>query len=177
MLAYLFILVAAFLRIVPHPWHFTPVAASLLYFGAKQPPRRMWIPFVLFAATDFYLTKFVYSMSFSLAGYLLTFVWYLSAIGIGSLLKHNPGVVKIAGAALGASVSFFVLSNFSVWLFGSMYAKNLDGLITCYIKAIPFFRNTLSSDMVFSFAAFGIPRLAQALSRHLGEDTEDISAA
>ena len=49
MLAYLFVLFAVAVRFVPHPWQFTPVAASLLFFGARGSRRQMWVPLVLFA--------------------------------------------------------------------------------------------------------------------------------
>jgi hypothetical protein len=70
MLPYLFVLLAIAVRflpfagplnILPHAWHFTPLAASLLFFGARGSRRQMWIPLVLFAATDVVLTKFIYS--------------------------------------------------------------------------------------------------------------------
>ena len=35
MLAYLFIALAVAVRFMPHPWTFTPVAAALLFFGAR----------------------------------------------------------------------------------------------------------------------------------------------
>src|SRR3954462_11964044 len=42
MLAYIFVLLAiasrfAILKMDPHPWMFTPVTASLLFFGARRP--------------------------------------------------------------------------------------------------------------------------------------------
>ena len=61
MLAYLFVLLAIAVRflpfagpfnILPHAWHFTPVAASLLFFGARGSRKQMWIPLVLLAATE-----------------------------------------------------------------------------------------------------------------------------
>lgn len=45
-----------------------------------------------------------------------------------------------------------------------MYPKTLAGLVTCYEAAIPFFRNTAVSDMVFSVAFFGLPALKDVLS-------------
>ena len=79
MLAYLFVFVAIAVRFMPHPWMFTPVAASLLFFGAKGSRRQLWIPFVLFAATDVVLTKFVYSLTFSW-DHFVTFAWYAAIL-------------------------------------------------------------------------------------------------
>jgi len=58
------------------------------------------------------------------------------------------------------SLIFFIVSNFGVWALGSaclndvVYAKNLNGLIECYIMAIPFFQNTLLSTLLFVYSAF-----------------------
>ena len=62
MLAYLFVILAVLARMpfIPHPWNFTPVAAALLYFGARGSRRQLWVPFALLAASDVILTKFVY---------------------------------------------------------------------------------------------------------------------
>jgi uncharacterized protein DUF6580 len=156
MLAYLFIILAIAFRFLPHPLAFTPVAAALLYFGANQPRKRFWVPLVLFAVTDVILTKFVYSYPFPYD----TFVdwgWYAAILFFGSAAlkgKFRPG--RIAGASLAASVSFFLVSNFAVWLFfRNMYPMTLAGLSACYVAAVPFFRNEVVADLVFSFAFFG----------------------
>jgi hypothetical protein len=54
-----------------------------------------------------------------------------------------------------------LVSNFGVWVYGVHspitnlpYEKNLNGLISCYFLAIPFFKNTLFSTIVFSYAAY-----------------------
>ncbi|HSY65329.1 MAG TPA: DUF6580 family putative transport protein, partial [Terriglobales bacterium] len=65
MLAYLFVVLAVAVRFMPHPWTFTPVVGSLLFFGARGPRRQIWIPFMLLAASDVALTKLVYSYPFT----------------------------------------------------------------------------------------------------------------
>ena len=76
---------------------------------------------------------------------------------LSSARGARPGVF---GAGLGTGVGFFLTSNFAVWAFGNIaYAKNLSGLIECYTKAIPFFRNGIISDVVFSLVFFGIGAL------------------
>ena len=65
----------------------------------------------------------------------------------------------VTGAALASSVLFFVISNFGSWL--AFYPRTLDGLIDCYVKAIPFFRYTLASNALFTLVLFGGFALAQ----------------
>jgi hypothetical protein len=56
---------------------------------------------------------------------------------------------------------FFALTNFGVWAFGSWYPMTSAGLVACFVAAIPFFRNTLASDLVFTALLFSILALAQ----------------
>ncbi len=164
MLAYLFVIVAIAFRFIPHPLAFTPVAAALLFFGATQPRKRLWIPLVLFAAADIILTKFVYSYPFPYDTFI-DWAWYAAILLLGTQLagRFRPG--RIFGASLAASVSFFVVSNFGVWLFfRNMYPMTLSGLTACYVAAIPFFRNEVVADLVFSFAFFGTALLLRTWS-------------
>ena len=165
MLAYLYIIFAVVFRLVPHgAWNFTPVGAALLYFGARAPQRRMWIPLAMLAASDLVLTIFVYRYPLD-ATYALTWLWYAAAILLGSILRQRTTVARLLGASLACSVSFFLLSNFAVWATGTMYPLTLAGLGACYVAAIPFFRNTVASDLLFSAVLFGIPAAVALMSR------------
>jgi hypothetical protein len=166
MLAYLFVIfaVAARMPFMPHPWNFTPVAAALLYFGARGSRRQLWIPFALLAISDLVLNKFVYAYPFR-ADQLLIWAWYAAILWLGTRLHENSGWLRVAGAAVASSVSFFALSNFAVWAFGTMYPKTLVGLMTCYAAGLPFFRHTVAGDMLFSAIMFGLPAVAAALIR------------
>jgi hypothetical protein len=166
MLAYLFVIFAIVARMpfMPHPWNFTPVAAALLYFGARGSRRQLWIPFALLAASDVILTKFVYAYPMSW-DQLVVWAWYAAILGLGTRLRENAGWMRIGGAALASSVSFFLISNFAVWASGTMYPKTLSGLMTCYAAGVPFFRSTVAGDMVFTAAMFGLPAVAAAVAR------------
>jgi hypothetical protein len=166
MLAYLFVIFAVLARMpfMPHPWNFTPVAASLLYFGARGPRRQLWVPFVLLAASDIILTRFVYSFTFSW-DHFVTWAWYAGVLWLGASLRQNMNWLRVGGAALASSVSFFVVSNFAVWACWNMYPKTMSGLMTCYAAAIPFFRHTIVGDMLFTAVMFGLPAIAIAVAR------------
>jgi hypothetical protein len=173
MLAYLFVLLAIAVRflpfagplnILPHAWHFTPVGASLLFFGARGSHRQMWVPVVMLAITDVILTKYVYAFQFSW-DQLVVWAWYAAILWLGSNLREKSGPVRVIGAALTCSASFFLLSNFAVWAWSGMYPRTLGGLMTSYTMGLPFLRGTVTSDLFFSAAFFGVPVFVQALSR------------
>ena len=173
MLAYLFVLLtiavrflpfAGPLNILPHAWHFTPLAASLLFFGARGSRRQMWIPLVLMGATDVVLTKYIYAVAFSW-DHLVTWAWYAAILWLGTNLRDKASFWRVVGAALTSSVSFFLISNFAVWAaWPGMYPRGFSGLMLSYEAGLPFFRGTVTSDLLFSIAFFGAPVLVQALS-------------
>jgi Family of unknown function (DUF6580) len=170
MLAYIFVLLAIVIRfaIPMHflglPFHFVPLAASLLFFGAKMPRKQFWIPLVLFAASDVILTKFVYQYPFR-ADTAVSWIWYAAALALGMMLRKDDKLVRVAGASLIASISFFLISNLAVFLAWNMYPKTWVGLVECYTLALPFFRNTVVSDMVFALAFFSLPVAIELLQR------------
>ena len=51
---------------------------------------------------------------------------------------------------------FFVITNFGVWALTGMYEKNLNGLLYCYLLAIPFFTNTIISTIIFSYLTYAV---------------------
>ena len=167
MLAYLYVIIAVAFRLVPHPhsWNFTPVAASLLFFGARGSRKQMWIPVAALIASDLVLNRFVYHAATDLS-FLFTWAWYAGMILLGSgVLRSRATIARVAGASLGASISFFLISNFFVWAAGTMYPHTLAGLMTCFTAAVPFFRGTLAGDMVFSALMFGVPAAVHAWRR------------
>jgi hypothetical protein len=169
MLAYLFVLLALAVRFMPHPWMFTPVAGSLLFFGARGPRRQLWVPFVLLAASDVILTKLVYTYPFSW-DHFVTWAWYAAILWLGTNLRANSKPIRVVGAALTSSVSFFVFSNFGVWACQNMYPKNVGGLMLCYTTALPFFRNAIAGDLLFTSAMFATPVALHALAESFGGD-------
>jgi len=72
---------------------------------------------------------------------------------IGGLIKNNKWQ-SLLKASLVSSFLFFFITNFGVWATGVMYQKNLSGLMQCYGFGVPFFRNTLISDLFYTFSFF-----------------------
>jgi|SRR5580658_884552 hypothetical protein len=170
MLAYLFVIFAVLARMpfMPHPWNFTPVAAALLYFGARGSRRQLWVPFAMLAASDVLLTRFVYSYPFSW-DHFVTWAWYAAILFLGTQLRENSSWLRVGGAALASSISFFVVSNFAVWACWTMYPKTLSGLMTCYAAGLPFFRRGLTGDLLFTAVMFGLPAAAAAVARSINK--------
>lgn len=166
MLAYLFVLLAAAARFVFAPLAFAPIAPALLYFAARQPRKRMWIPLVVLIAADIVLSLRVYGYPLT-ADLVVSWAWYAAVLLLGGALAGKMRPARIAGAALASSVSFFLLSNFATWLVWEMYPRTAAGLLACYVAAIPFFRSQLASDLFFTAVFFSLPVVLESARKAL----------
>ncbi|MGP8269753.1 MAG: DUF6580 family putative transport protein [Terracidiphilus sp.] len=162
-LPYLLVFGAALLRLtVSHPYNFVPVFACLLFFGANRPKREFAIPLLTLVGVDMFLTMHRYGYLLT-ADHAVTWMWYLAAAFFGAtMLRNSQSTPRVLGASLLTSISFFLASNFAVWAVWGMYAKTLSGLGTCYIAAVPFFRNSLLSETTFSLLIFALAKYSTA---------------
>ncbi len=172
-----FIVLAVLSRILPHPYNFTPLGAIAL-FGAAYFTDKKWailIPLIAMWISDLILNNFIYTAFFE--GFTLFnsgMIWIYGSLILIALLGmkflQKITLPRVLGSAVGASVIFFIVSNFGVWLTSPMYPLNLGGLAACYTAAIPFFHNTLAGDIVYCATLFGAfeylkykaPRLVRA---------------
>lgn len=168
MAAYLLLIFAILTRLVPHPnWiNFTAVGGMLLYFGARRSLREMIAPLAALMATDYILTVFTYHYAFEWQAYVTTWAWYLAVMMFGrALLSSRTTVLRVAAGVLLGPTLFFILSNYAVWIGGTMYPQTLIGLRACYIAALPFYRTDLQSTAIFAGLAFGVPVLLRRYKR------------
>ncbi|MBT9332506.1 DUF6580 family putative transport protein [Paracidobacterium acidisoli] len=168
MSAYLLVVLAVLSRVIPHEWlNFTAVGGSLLFFGARRPLRQAMWPVLALMATDYYLTVYAYNYPFHTSSYLVTWVWYAAVVVLGHiLLAKKVSAGRVAGAVALSSTSFFVVSNYAVWIgsVATMYPHTLAGLAACYTAAMPFYRNDLLSTALVAGLAFGLPAMARKMS-------------
>jgi hypothetical protein len=162
MFAYLLTLIGVLGHAIPHPaLPFTAVGGSLLYFGARRPLWQAIFPVAALAASDYYLTTYVYNFPFVVQGYLLTWAWYAAIVVLGALLLRSKiSVARVASGAVLAPTSFFLASNYAVWAGQlGMYPHTPAGLMACYAAGLPFYRYDLVSTVIVAGLAFGIPQL------------------
>lgn len=137
-------------RLIPHLPNFTPVAAVALFGGVYLDKKfALIVPLIALFISDIFL-GFHSTMIYVYLGFLITGA-------IGMYLKNHKNIKNIFLATIFSSILFFIITNFGVFLSTNLYPKNLQGLINCYVMAIPFFRNTLLGDMFYVgvfFASF-----------------------
>ena len=166
-LALALIVLAAALRIAPHPWNLTPIGAIALFSGAMIQDRRLAFAFPLLAlfAGDLFigfhnLIPVVYAS-------------FLVSVAIGLLLRKSRGIPRIAGATLLGAIQFFAITNFGDWVLLDAYPKTSAGLAACYVAGIPFFWNTLAGDAIYVTLLFGGFALAERFFHLLREPVRD----
>jgi hypothetical protein len=149
------IVLAAALRIAPHPWNFTPVGAMALFAGAMLRDRRLAFLFPLLA---------LFAGDLFVGFHKLMFVVYASFlinVAIGLWLRDRRSIARISLATLLGAIQFFFVTNFAVWQFLGGFPHTASGLLACYIAGIPFFWNTLAGDALYSTLFFGGYALAE----------------
>ena len=132
-----FILIAVLFRLVPHLPNVTPIAAAALFSGVFLSDKKLAfiIPLAAMAISDMFL------------GFTLISLFVYSALILIGFIGIYSKKMSIKTILL-SSISFFIITNFGVWLI--WYPKTLEGLVECYTLAIPFFRNSLIGDFVYS---------------------------
>jgi hypothetical protein len=143
------ILVAATLRLVPHPPIFTPIGAMALFGGAYL--GRRWLAFAA-PIGALLLSDLVLGFYHGMVTVYAT-VALIVLVGWVALSRVSP--IRVGAAALASSILFFVVTNFGMWLFSGFYPLTAAGLADCYVAAIPFFQNTVAGDLFYSGLLFG----------------------
>jgi len=130
-------------RLIPHLPNFAPIGAIAIAAGLMFRWRyAMWLPIIIMVISD--ITIGLYH------GFLWTWLSLAIIPLLGVLLRQRPLVWQIPLGSMGASLLFFIISNFGVWVSSGMYSHTLAGLIDCFVMALPFLRSTMLSDILFT---------------------------
>lgn len=140
-------------RLIPHPPNFAAIGAVGLFTGASLGNRwqSLIIPTLAMLISDavigfHWMCIVVYG---SMALYVVAGWW--------AGPQASPRWLLVA--SLTGSIGFSIVTNFACWL--SMYERSWSGFISCYVAAIPFFQNTLVSDLVYGTSLFAVLKTAE----------------
>mgnify|MGYP004052827915 FL=1 len=158
------VLILILSRLIPHPPNFTPIVAVAIMSGYLF--KNIYLSFATLLVSMLVADAFIgfYENIFFVYLSLLFLVYIFYKLGRKINLK-NLFLYSFAG-----SILFFIITNFGVWLLGSPgldnvpYEKNLQGLIKCYILAIPFIKNTVLSTLIFSYSVLLVNSLKNKIS-------------
>jgi len=133
----LFIILAAVIRLIPHPPNFAPITAMALFGGLNFQNKKLAyaIPILAMVVSDLFLG--FYSIS------IFVYLSFIAITYIGTTIKS----INISNIFL-SSLLFFIITNLGVWILG--YPMTIEGLLTCFTLALPFFGYALAGDLFFS---------------------------
>jgi hypothetical protein len=135
-------------RLVPHAPNLAPIAAVALLSGTMYKfPKSLFLPLAAMAISDFFIGFSPWPITLAVYGS------FAIATLLGTFLRKR-GFWKVPAAALASSLLFYVITNFVVWLTSGMYQPTFAGLTYCYINALPFLKNTIAGDMIYSVVLF-----------------------
>jgi len=154
---FIFIAISIASRLFPHMPNMTAVGAIALYTGAKYSIRKsLCITCAAMLCSDVLLGFHPVMWA--------TYGSFGIAILLGRLLQKQTNWKLIGMVTLVSSFQFFLLTNGAVWLTGLLYPKTIEGLIRCFIMALPFFRNSLTGDLFYTTVFFGLSHIVSSVS-------------
>lgn len=142
-----FVIGAVLLRLLPHIPNITPIAAIALFGGVYLNKRLAFIlPLAAMLISDYFI-GFHNTMIYVYGSFII--------IGlIGLHLRTHKTVVNVILGTLAGSILFFFITNAGVWIQGA-YARDITGLYNSLIMGLPFFRYTVSGDLLYVGLFFG----------------------
>ena len=148
------------------PMGFAPQIAMALFAGSISKDKRFAFLFpVLSLFISDLLYQFLYSQWLSTikgfySGQWQNYLLIASITIIGFFINKNK-IGQIFIGSLAGAVYFFLISNFMVWIGGGWdinnqpYPRSFSGLMLCFSEALPFFKWSLLSTLVFNGFFFG----------------------
>jgi len=161
-------------RLLPHAPDFTPVAATALFAASVLRVRALAVLVPIAAMTLGDAMLGFYDVRVMMAVYAALALPAIAAC-LSSRLRRPLMIVPVL---LTSSLTFFVVANFAVWAFTSIYVADTAGLIKCYIAALPFLRNMIAGDLCWGLMLFGAYWLVRNIaSAKAAKPTADAVAA
>lgn len=154
----LIVVLAALMRLVPHLPNVAPIGAMALFGGMYLDKKYAFIiPLAALFLSDIFL-GFHATMPFVYGSFLLSGL-------IGLWIRQNRSVKRVVFGTLFSSVLFFLITNFGTWLVSGMYEKSPKGLLEAFVLALPFFRNTIFGDLLYTTAFIILCELLTMIAR------------
>lgn len=154
---YLFFVLAVLAGLLyNHAPGFTPAFGALLFCGARLKKRdAVSFPVFVLAITDWVATTILFHMQVTWQ-HALNLLAFAAMAHIGGLLRDKLTVSRLVGCCVAASTAYFLISNFTVWLGWGIYPHTREGLMACYVAALPYYRSSLLNTLLFAAVFFGI---------------------
>ena len=133
--------------LIPHIWNFTAVGALAIFAGAQFSNRGLAfiMPLAAMAISDIFIGN-----GFS----LLVYCGFTAMVACGFLVRNKINVSNVILASFISASVFYLITNFAFFYPITLYPHNISGILTSYAAGLPFFRNMLIGNLVFSAVLF-----------------------
>lgn len=155
------------IRLIPHYPNFTPIGAMALFGGAYLSKR--WQAFLLplgsLFISDIAINYIVYhKLTLLHSMWLGVYGSFSLIVCLGLLLLNKVNTKNVVLSSLTASMIFFLVSNFGVWVVDpiNLYPNTGTGLLACYIAGLPYLLGTIFGDLFYSAILFTLFEYAQS---------------
>ena len=155
-----------------YPWNFHAIIAVALFAGFyfRSAATAACVPLMAMLLSDQVLGGYEPAvMAAVYGGLLFPILWR-------SVLRDRLSPLRIGGAAISSSLFFFLVSNFGVWMWGQAL-HGPSTLSRCYVEALPFFKNEVAGDLLFSAVLFGAYLLMHPATKKSAAKPEAIARA
>lgn len=141
-------------RMLPHPANLTPMSSVALFGGSQLGKKAAFaVTIASLAISDILLARLNGHAAFGLWS-LFTYSGFAMIVLAGQRLRSAPTAGRTLGFLLGSSFGFWLWTNFGVWLVDGLYPLSGQGLVSCYVAALPFLRNALVGDLAWGLVLF-----------------------
>lgn len=147
------VVLAAFSRALPliidHTWNFTAVGALAIFAGAQFSDKRLAfiMPLAAMALADLLFLRNGFS--------ILVYGGFVAMVACGFLIRNKVNTMNVILASFISAAVFYLITNFSFFYPATLYPRDFSGIIASYTAALPFFRNMLLGNLVYSAVLFG----------------------
>jgi hypothetical protein len=134
--------------LIPHAWNFTAIGALAIFGGAQFSDKRLAfiVPITAMAISDVFIGN-----GFS----LVVYTGFVAMVACGFLIRNKVNTTNVILVSFISASVFFLITNFAFLYPSTRYSYNISGILTSYAAGLPFFRNMLISNLVFSSILFG----------------------
>lgn len=160
-IATLLILLAAASRVIMYPHNFSPIIGMALFAGAVFTDKKYacFLPLTAMFLSDVVFEISGIAKGFYGPGQVVNYL-LLAAITVIAFTMKKIQPVRVAAYSIFSSLLFYVFSNLSFFLIDNpvyhTYPQTGNGLVQCYIAALPFLKTGMIADLVYSGLLFGV---------------------
>ena len=167
LILFILILACALYRVWDsRPMGFAPQIAMALFAGSISKDKRFAF---LFPVLSLLISDLIYQVLYIqglstikgfYSGQWQNYLLIASITIIGFFVNKNK-IGQIFMGSLAGAVYFFLISNFMVWVGGGWdinnqpYPRSFSGLMLCFSEALPFFKWSVLSTLIFNGIFFG----------------------